>query len=342
MTTNKTELYAALSYNPETDFETIMMESMVDEAYAHMMSAQSALESYLSSKNDTVESAIESLFAVLEGDDGEECECKKKCEEEKEKDEENDDNEEEDDDEEDEEEDAEESTLRAAYEAASSGFIQKAKASWKAFIEKAKAFFTRIAESLKNLVTRFQAAILQKKVKNDIEVDGTTAYIINRIADGSMNKYAEDVLSRDHVDAHFAKRIPIALGETFDESKEDKSKESEKETIPVVQFDTLNPDITKKALMKVSQTIKFATAALKKMDSDVIKNFDGEEVNIEEIDESKRAMTEVIRLTRKAVSAIATAVAAANKKQKETEKNKKQAEKEAAREAKKNNQKKEG
>ena len=329
MTTNKTELYAALSYNPETDFETIMMESMVDEAYAHMMSAQYALESYLSSKNDTVESAIESLFSVLEGDDGEECECKKKCKEE-------------DDDEEDEDEDAEESTLRAAYEAASSGFIQKAKASWKAFMQKAKEFFTRIAESLKNLVTRFQAAILQKKVKNDIEVDGTTAYIINRIADGSMNKYAEDVLSRDHVDAHFAKRIPIALGETFDESKEDKSKESEKETIPVVQFDTLNPDITKKALMKVSQTIKFATAALKKMDSDVIKNFDGEEVNIEEIDESKRAMTEVIRLTRKAVSAIATAVAAANKKQKETEKNKKQAEKEAAREAKKNNQKKEG
>ena len=327
MTTNKTELYAALSYNPETDFETIMMESMVDEAYAHMMSAQSALESYLSSKNDTVESAIESLFSVLEGDDGEECECKKKCkekcEEEKEKEE---------DEEEDEEEDAEESTLRAAYEAASSGFIQKAKASWKAFMQKAKEFFTRIAESVKNLVTRFQAAILQKKVKNDIEVDGKTAYIINRIADGSMNKYAEDVLSVYKEEAAKARWTPSLL-ETdeyayghYDDSK----------------IETLNPDITKKALMKVSQTIKFATAALKKMDSDVIKNFDGNEVKLTNVDEAKHAMTEVIRLTRMAVSAIATAVAAANKKQKETEKNKKQAEKEAAREAKKNNQKKEG
>ena len=316
MTTNKTELYAALSYNPETDFETIMMESMVDEAYAHMMSAHCALESYLSSKNDTVESAIESLFSVLEGDDGEECECKKKCKEEKDDDEE----------EEDEEEDAEESTLRAAYEAASSGFIQKAKASWKAFVQKAKEFFARIAESLRNLVTRFQAAILQKKVKNDIEVDGKTAYIIKQIAYGKFNEYTENVLSVYKEEAVKARWTPSLL-ETdeyayghYDDSK----------------IETLNPDITKKALMKVSEIIKFATAALKKMDSDVIKNFDGNEVKLTNVDEAKHAMTEVIRLTRMAVSAIASAVSKANKKQKETEKNKKQAEKDAAREAKKN------
>lgn len=293
MTTNKTELYAALSYNPETDFETIMMESIVDEAYAHMMNAQSALESYLSSKNDTVESAIESLFAVLEGDDGEECECKKKCkekcEEKKEKEEDEEDIEEDDDEEEEEneDEDAEESTLRAAYEAASSDFINKAKASWKEFFAKAKAFFVRVAESVKNLVTRFTSAMANKSAKKDVQIDGETAHYIKNLS--ILKDRVNDIYNDEAADKFTAL-------ETAAKSKKDK-------------MITISQAEVKNAINELNNILKIASTTLKEANAKMNKAYADDIPALADVRQKEmKAIQEEMKLTRKALHAITVAV----------------------------------
>lgn len=171
---NKTELYSDLSYNPSTDFETLLMESLIDDAEAESFAAHAALESYLESKEtDSFTDALESLMIVLEGDKED---CEKKCKE-KEEDEEEDEkkeseDDEDEDDEEDEEEDAEEATLRAACEAADASLGQKIAAAWKHFKERALAFFNRIAQSLQNAATRFNAMISKRAVKTDVMISG--------------------------------------------------------------------------------------------------------------------------------------------------------------------------
>lgn len=144
---NKIELYSDLSFNDSTDFESLLMESMIDDAECEVAAARCALEEYL---GVTSVSTIESMIFALESDKDDECEC--------------------DDDDDDDVEDAEESYLREAYEGAISDFGHKMAASWKSFIEKMKAFMSRLAEAFKNIVAKFNTVITSARAKNDIQI----------------------------------------------------------------------------------------------------------------------------------------------------------------------------
>ena len=302
---NKTELYSDLSYNPSTDFETLLMESLIDDAEAESFAAHAALESYLESKEtDSFTDALESLMIVLEGDK-EDCEkkCKEKEEDEEDEDEkkESEDDEDEDDeeDEEDEEEDAEEATLRAACEAADASLGQKIAAAWKHFKERALAFFNRIAQSLQNAATRFNAMVSKRAVKTDVMISGKI------------------VKHMDNVDTY----ISLLTGVTPENVDEAAQKVDEaKKQMEKSAFATKDDDMIrigageiKKWLTKISNLLKACSKALSVLDKRIVQlTKEGSETARSNFQSSRSIITDAMTATREAVSGITTAIHKAN------------------------------
>lgn len=300
---NKTELYSDLSYNPSTDFETLLMESLIDDAEAESFAAHAALESYLESKEtDSFTDALESLMIVLEGDKED---CEKKCKE-KEEDEEDEDekkeseDDEDDDDEEDEEEDAEEATLRAACEAADASLGQKIAAAWKHFKERALAFFNRIAQSLHNAATRFNAMIAKRMVKANIRIAKPTYdhltkmskinTILGKISSSNIEEIADEIKRETKI------------------TETDRTTDTEnKENVP------LDSNSVKTYLKDASALLKSCSKALSVVDKHIAQKVkEGTEDARATFQSSRSVITDAMSVTRDAVSAITTAIHKAN------------------------------
>lgn len=291
---NKTELYSDLSYNPSTDFETLLMESLIDDAEAESFAAHAALESYLESKEtDSFTDALESLMIVLEGDKED---CEKKCKE-KEEDEEDEDEKKESED--DEDEDAEEATLRAACEAADASLGQKIAAAWKHFKERALAFFNRIAQSLQNAATRFNAMVSKRAVKTDVMISGKI------------------VKHMDNVDTY----ISLLTGVTPENVDEAAQKVDEaKKQMEKSAFATKDDDMIrigageiKKWLTKISNLLKACSKALSVLDKRIVQlTKEGSETARSNFQSSRSIITDAMTATREAVSGITTAIHKAN------------------------------
>ena len=307
---NKTELYSDLSYNPSTDFETLLMESLIDDAEAESFAAHAALESYLESKEtDSFTDALESLMIVLEGDK-EDCEkkCKEKEEDEEEdekKESEDDEDEDDEEDEEDEEEDAEEATLRAACEAADASLGQKIAAAWKHFVEKVKAFLTRIAESMKNIATKFSAKMAEKMAgkNSDVKVK------ILKSQKDNLNAMSDFVSLFNSLNADNAKQISDEISNKL------KAHNANNGWVEV------SANEIKSWMGTVSATLKSATNALKKVDAAVNTAIrDGEPDARAKMADSRSAITNGMSAIRTAVSDLTKAISDFVSDKKETEK----------------------
>lgn len=133
---NKLELYSDLSFNFDTDFESMLMESMIDEAECEAHETHMALESYLAKKNDeSIDDALESLMSVIEGEDEDCCD-----------------------------DDEKEAYLRSVCEAADSSLGQKIVAAWKHFVARIRLLINRISNSIKNIITNFSMKITAQKI----------------------------------------------------------------------------------------------------------------------------------------------------------------------------------
>lgn len=316
---NKTELYSDLSYNPSTDFETLLMESLIDDAEAESFSAHAALESYLESKEtDSFTDALESLMIVLEGDKED---CEKKCkekeedEEEDEKKESEDDEDEDEDDEEDEEEDAEEATLRAACEAADASLGQKIAAAWKHFVEKVKAFLTRIAESMKNIATKFSAKMATRMAgkNSDVKVK------ILKSQKDNLNALSDFESLFNSLNADNAKQISEEIKNKLTVHNKNNG------------WAEVSANEIKSWMGTVSSTLKSATNALKKVDAAVNTAIrDGEPDARTKMADSRSAITNGMSAIRTAVSDLTKAISDFVADKKETAKKAKKDERAAA------------
>ena len=299
---NKLETYSDLSFNFETDFELMLMESMIDDAECEARSAHLALEAYLDKKNGySIDGAVENLIAVLEGTDKDCCDDEDyddKKYKKKKKDDEDDEDEEEDDDEVD--EDAKESYLRYACEAADASLGQKIAAGWKVFKEKVIAFLSRIANALKNVATKFQV-ILTRKAKNNVNIPEGDRYILksmdlvrkkmNEISISDVNK---SNAATDDIGVHIEKASALNKNNT---------------TVQV------SPSEIKSYLSSVSETLKLCQKTLTKLDREVnakIRSGDTDARN--SMADARSQITSVMSVIRKATSAIVSAVSKAGKK----------------------------
>ena len=302
---NKLEIYSDLSFNFDTDFESMLMESMIDEAECESRAAHMALESYLASKvTDSVDNALESLMAVLEGKDEDCCDEDEKCEdgECKKKDSEDDDKSEEDKDDEDDEEDeedAEEAALRAACEAADASVGQKIVAAWKAFKGKVIAFLSRVAQSLKNVATNFSAKLAKAKVKEDIKVPGVNAKFMQNI-----QEYTAILNGVGPMDVDEAVQKMTEYKKKTEEAAM-QIKDDEIVTVPAAEVKKWMADVS--GLLKACQK---ALSAMDKRISDLTKQ--GSEDARSNFAESRSVITEAMQLARKSVSVISVAVGKAN------------------------------
>lgn len=317
---NKTELYSDLSYNPSTDFETLLMESLIDDAEAESFAAHAALESYLESKEtDSFTDALESLMIVLEGDK-EDCEkkCKEKEEDEEDEDEKKeseDDEDEDEDDEEDEEEDAEEATLRAACEAADASLGQKIAAAWKHFVEKVKAFLTRIAESMKNIATKFSAKMATRMAgkNSDVKVK------ILKSQKDNLNALSDFESLFNSLNADNAKQISEEIKNKLTVHNKNNG------------WAEVSANEIKSWMGTVSSTLKSATNALKKVDAAVNTAIrDGEPDARTKMADSRSAITNGMSAIRTAVSDLTKAISDFVADKKETAKKAKKDERAAA------------
>lgn len=306
---NKLEIYSDLSFNFDTDFESMLMESMIDEAECEAREAHMALESYRIKKNGgSFDDALESLMAVLEGNDedccdDEECDdddCKKKKNS----------------DEDDEDEDAEEAYLRAACEAADASLGQKIAAAWKAFKEKVGAFLNRIAQSLKNVVTNFGAKIAKSRAKNDIKITGSTVKFMDKI--GEYTSILNGVTGED-VDEQIQKMKAYS-------EKADDSAFAHKDN----EFVTVPANTVKTWMGQVSNMLRVCSKALSVLDKHVnglIRS--GSPDARAAFASSREVLTNAMQMTRQSVSYITQAVGSANKDARSAEKEAKKAEAEA-------------
>lgn len=290
MATNKLELYAALSYNPETDFEDMLMESVLDEAEMERNEALEALESYHSTSQMD---ALESLMFALEGKS--ECDC-------------DDDDDEDDDDEDDDEkdEDAEESVLRSAFEAANGNFFKKLAAGWKNFVQKVMAFFSRVAHTMTNVATNFSANKLAKKSE---KVENITMSRKQLTMITSIIKIKKELESL-HVNN--AKEFV----ETFNTLRDNGRSDS---TV------TLSSANIKVYMKNISELLKSSNKALKTLDKEVneaIKNGDSDARS--KMNDARSAITSAMTMARETVTAISSAVSQAKKGSKKKENAKEQ------------------
>lgn len=286
---NKLETYSDLSFNFETDFELMLMESMIDDAECEARSAHLALEAYLDKKNGySIDGAVENLIAVLEGTDKDCCD-----------DEDYNDDEDDEEDDDDEDEDAKESYLRYACEAADASLGQKIAAGWKVFKEKVIAFLSRIANALKNVATKFQV-ILARKAKNNVNILEGDRYILktmdlvrkkmNEISISDVNK---SNTATDEIGVHIEKASALNKKNT---------------TVQV------SPSEIKSYLSSVSETLKLCQKTLTKLDREVnakIRSGDSDARN--SMADARSQITSVMSVIRKATSAIVGAVSKAGK-----------------------------
>lgn len=308
---NKVEIYSDLSFNFNTDFESILMESMIDEAEREMYSAHHALESYLLTKNpNSIDKALESLFAVLESNDidedtvNKECDdskCKKKKmkhdeekdddDDEDDEDEDDDDKDDEDEDDKDDDEDAKESYLRSACEAADASFSQKLAAAWKSFKEKVIAFLSRVANSLKNIATKIQLAFA-KNAKDDVEVSAGDEYILSSLSQisGAMSRFS---ISNDENE----KRSSLEEIEAYINNANTKNSKNETATMSPVQIKT--------AFSNISATLKECQKALQKLDKEVNARIrSGESSAREDMAYARNQITSAMNVIRIATASI--------------------------------------
>lgn len=293
---NKLEVYSDLSFNFDTDFESMLMESMIDDAMCEAREAHMALESYLEKKNGgSFDDALESLMAVLEGKDedccdDEECDdddCKKKKKDS-------------DEDDEDEDEDAEEAYLRSVCEAADASLGQKIAAAWKAFKEKVGAFLNRIAQSLKNVVTNFGAKIAKSKAKNDIKITGRTVKFMEKI--GEYTSILNGVTGED-VDEQIQKMKEYS-------KKADESALAHNGN----EFVTVQANTVKTWMGQVSNMLRVFSKALSALDKHVnglIRS--GSPDARATFASSREVLTDAMQMARQSVSYITQAVGNANK-----------------------------
>lgn len=291
---NKLEVYSDLSFNFDTDFESMLMESMIDDAMCEAHEAHMALESYLEKKNGgSFDDALESLMAVLEGKDedccdDEECDdddCKKKKK---------------DSDEDDEDEDAEEAYLRSVCEAADASLGQKIAAAWKAFKEKVIAFLSRIANSLKNIATKFQIT-LARKAKSDVIVPSGDKYILESM--NQIEKYVGGMSIED-------KGNTAANSSIIESLLANAAKMNEKNKTEVMTA----ADI-KSALSNVSATLKACQKALTNLDREVnAKIRSGSQDARSDMADARTQINSAMKAIRQSTSAIVGAVSKAGKK----------------------------
>ena len=298
---NKVEIYSDLSFNFNTDFESILMESMIDEAEREMYSAHHALESYLLTKNpNSIDKALESLFAVLESNDidedtvNKECDdskCKKKKMKHDEEKDDDDDEDDEDEDDKDDDEDAKESYLRSACEAADASFSQKLAAAWKSFKEKVIAFLSRVANSLKNIATKIQLAFA-KNAKDDVEVSAGDEYILSSLSQisGAMSRFS---ISNDENE----KRSSLEEIEAYINNANTKNSKNETATMSPVQIKT--------AFSNISATLKECQKALQKLDKEVNARIrSGESSAREDMAYARNQITSAMNVIRIATASI--------------------------------------
>lgn len=290
---NKLEIYSDLSFNFDTDFESMLMESMLDEAECEVHESHMALESYMIKKNGgSLDDALESLMTVLEGKDEECCDEYDEDDDEDEKDEDN--------------EDAEEAYLRSACEAAETSLGQKISSAWKTFKEKVGAFLNRIAQAFKNIVTNFGAKIAKSRAKNDIKVIGTTVKFMEKL--GEYISILNSV-NGDNIDEQIQKM------KDYNE-KADSSAFSHGDN----EFVTVPASTVKTWMGQVSTMLKTCSKALKVLDkhiNDLIRS--GSSDARANFASSREVLTDAMQMTRRAVSYISSTVGKANKDAAKTE-----------------------
>lgn len=298
-------ILSILSFNPNTDFELIACESLIDRAYCEYYEVKSQIT------NDSLDNALESLFNILDCSDDYVMESSSENNQE----------------------------MEITLEAAEKNLGAKIKAGWETFKRKCVEFFTKIANALKNFGTRLQAIMVKRKLKDNDKAftlpEGKLNFMnnLNNVAStieslGDKGAIIVSTTSNGNTENTFDNKMQElenlinAASNAQEKVQSEGRKRLLNDNIKVVAVDA---SIVKKWVNSITGIIKAASAKIKVMDRivmDIDKNRGDTSLERDSLVNGKKLLTLSIEFARKGMSYLIESINVSEKREKEMDKGK--------------------